>query len=344
MRAQAAIRQELRRHRSLSSNVAARLGFVVALVIAPPAFALDAFVEVLTPSTGVTAGSELVYPVYVGATGPGVAAVETTVALAPELQFLSVRPHRADVTCTVPPVGESGVVQCRKPSLGPGFAARVAGFDIRVAIPPLTPTGTRLRTIANVITNPVDSNPDNNVFRAVNYVAAGTEQADLTLTASASPNPALPGQTVTFTTRIENRGPDTAYGLQYSGAFDRDVEFVSFAQPEDSRCFVVVVFGGTVFNPGVSCFIPVLASGDTLTLQSAWRLPANLVSPVSYDGFVLHEASDIGTTNNNDTVTIRLGIGSGVPVPSLSHGSMSLLLLLLVLLGAIAIRFAPHRT
>ncbi len=341
MRAQAAIRQELRRHRSLSSNVAARLGFVVALVMAPSAFALDVFVDVLTPTTGVSAGTELVYPVYVGATGSGIAAVETTVALAPQLQFVSVRPYRADVTCTVPPVGESGVVQCRKPALALGG---VAGFDIRVAIPPLTPTGTTLRTITNVITNPVDSNPDNNVFRAVNYVAAGTEQADLNLTASASPNPALPGQIVTFTTRIENGGPDTAFGLRYSGAFNRDVEFASFAQPEDSRCFVVLVFGGTVFHPGVSCFIPVLASGDTLTLQTSWRLPANLVVPVSYDGFVLHEATEIGTTNNNATVTVELGIGNGVPVPSLTHGSMSLLLLLLVLLGAIAIRLAPHRT
>ena len=94
-------------------------------------------------------------------------------------------------------------------------------------------------------------------FDTVTYNAAGLE-ADLELTAAASPDPALVGEPVTYTLVVRNTGPQAATGVRLTDDLPAGVAFES-ATPTQGTCAEV---GGTV-----TCSLGALAGGDTASVE-----------------------------------------------------------------------------
>ena len=93
----------------------------------------------------------------------------------------------------------------------------------------LTITGTvkhgtqTLRNVARVTADQVDGVTGNNTYT----LTTNAKQADLSVTKSASPSPAVAGNELTYTVVITNGGPDDATGVVMQDAVSVDLTFVS---------------------------------------------------------------------------------------------------------------------
>jgi uncharacterized repeat protein (TIGR01451 family) len=117
--------------------------------------------------------------------------------------------------------------------------------------------GTGLGDAASVSSTTTDSNPANNAASASVDVVPS---ADLSLTKSSSPNPAIAGQQVTYTLTAANAGPDTAVAAAIVDTLPPGSTFQG-ASP------------GCTFDPStgpagtVTCSLGDLAPGDAATRQ-----------------------------------------------------------------------------
>ena len=97
---------------------------------------------------------------------------------------------------------------------------------------------------ASATSSTPDANPSNNYAIATVVVAAST-QSDLIMTSSASPNPVLPGNNITYTQSITNNGPATA-AATYTDTIPANSTFVSLAVPSGWSCGATIpAVGGT---------------------------------------------------------------------------------------------------
>jgi uncharacterized repeat protein (TIGR01451 family) len=134
-------------------------------------------------------------------------------------------------------------------------------------------------------------NTDNSETETTQYVSP---DADLSVTASAVPNPATPGSNITFSGNVANGGPDTASSVTFTVTLDANVFFQSISGPAGFSCLMPAVGSSGV----ITCTIASLASGVTLPYTLVTQLnPALNNGP---DGFVQQQFTIGSGTSDPD--------------------------------------------
>ncbi len=112
--------------------------------------------------------------------------------------------------------------------------------------------------------------------------------ADVEITQSDSPDPALTGQPLTYTATVKNNGPDGATGVVFTDNLPPGVTFVSATSPQ-GLCNEA---SGTV-----TCNLGGVANGETATVQVTVKPQA----PVSLTNNASVSANEADTNSSNDT-------------------------------------------
>ena len=125
---------------------------------------------------------------------------------------------------TIAPAGDCSAttgnnVDCTVPSLAPGASATVTvTFDVDAAVTPTTITNTADVT-SDEVTTPVTPSTSVDV----------TAVTDLAVAKTSSPDPYVPGDTITYTVVVSNVGPSTATAIGLTEVLPDDLTDVTFA-------------------------------------------------------------------------------------------------------------------
>lgn len=132
-----------------------------------------------------------------------------------------------------------------------------------------------------------------------------TANADLLVTQSASPSPALTGSNITYTTTVTNNGPSPAESVVVTDNLPMNTTFVSCATTGG-------VCGGSGNNRSVS--IPSIATSTSVTITLIARVDCSLA-----DGAMLSNTATVSATtpdqvlvNNSATLTTTVNAAQGV--------------------------------
>jgi uncharacterized repeat protein (TIGR01451 family) len=245
----------------------------------------------------------------------------------------------------------AGLVTWNPKDLAPGGSA---SMTVRV----LTAVASTLFSTVTATNSTRDSNPANNIFIVSSRVLPLT--ADLGLTLSDTPDPALVGGTLTYNLTVTNRGPSTAAGTIVTATLPSTVSILSAnaSQGTSSTVSNVVTFvlGGVNSSSMASMSIACrpLAPGNLLATA---KVTSNLPDPITANNTAststaINPASDLVVTladypdpavlrsnfyysitvanrgpNPANSVTVNQTIPAGVKVVSnfTSQGTVSIL-------------------
>jgi len=296
----------------------------------------DLFIQLNGGGGQVRPGSDINYEVFVFNRGPSnAAAAFIDIPLSPGTVFVSfesVFGTSPPWACSVPTAGAGGTVRCTIASF-----PRSSGELFRLVARANTATvGSIVATTATVGSVTSDPNASNNSATQISLVQSGSEVADLALTVNDSPDPVLPGGTVTYTISLTNYGPDTAVSgflhIQFPAGDD-----IAVSTPAGWSCeFLVpppvwppppaIIFcERRIFPVGVSVFSFVL------------RSQPNAAGPLILSAQARSATTDPNLANNSATATTRTIFGAGLGVPALSPGLLALLAVVLALVGMRAV-------
>lgn len=119
--------------------------------------------------------------------------------------------------------------------------------------------------------------------------------ADLSLTKTASPSPAVPGTNETYTLAVKNNGPDAAQSVVVSDPLPSGLTFVSAGT-------------GCSYAAGkVTCTQSSLASGSTASFSVVGHLASSLRAGVVNTATVTSSTPDLDLNNNSSTASAPLG-------------------------------------
>lgn len=129
-------------------------------------------------------------------------------------------------------------------------------------------------------------------------------QADLAITPSGAPDPALTGSTLTWTLGVTNGGPDAATTVAVTGTLPAGTTFRSLTHPSGWTCTVPPVGGGG----GFTCTTPGFAAGAaetfTLELDVECDLPSGTV--LTSSASIAARTDDPDASDNSATATVTV--------------------------------------
>lgn len=190
-------------------------------------------------------------------------------------------------------------ITCTGPNLAAGAAA--LNFSIPINVNGGTANGTLLAVSAEAQPAVSEMIPGNNVAVYTNAVSSGSD-ADLAVTATATLDPVVAGQNLTYTATITNKGPATASTVSFTIPVPANTTFVSIAAPVS--CSTPPV-GGT---GTVTCTTPLAASGlsGVVTLVVKVNTSAADGSTISTTGTISAATSDPNSSNNVATTNTQV--------------------------------------
>jgi uncharacterized repeat protein (TIGR01451 family) len=199
-------------------------------------------------------------------------------------------------TCTTPSVGGTGTISCTNPDFS---KAASTTFTVGVAVNTGVTVGTVITDVVNATAGNSDPNLANNSATVQTTVGLSTT-ADLSITNTASPNPVIAGNNITYTVVVTNNGAAAASTVAFSEAIPANTAFVS-ATPVPAAGWACSVVSGTL-----TCSNPTMASGATTTFTVVLNVNAGTVS-----GTVIADTADVSSTttdpnpnNNSATATV----------------------------------------
>lgn len=228
----------------------------------------------------VTVGETLTYTVMVNNGGPDDAPdVTMTNTLPGDVTFQSATASQGSCQHS------AGTVSCM-------FGAVASGGGTTATIMVVPQVAGDLSNTASVAAGNDDPNPGDNSATVMTTVEAADTSSDLSVTASASPDPVTAGETLTYTIPISNAGPDEAPDVVLTSMLADDVTFTS-ASPSQGSC------QHTAGN--VSCQLGALASSGnaSVTIMVVPLESGDVANSVSVAGG--NDDPDLG--NNSATVT-----------------------------------------
>ncbi len=147
--------------------------------------------------------------------------------------------------------------------------------------------------------------------------------ADLIVSKTAASNPAIPGQALTYTVQVVNRGPDAAAAVTLSDPLPAGTTFVSCAANPGACAGPAVGTNGTV-----TAAFGTIAVGGSATVTIVVNVTAtygNLVNTAT----ATSTTPDPDPDNNHDTAVTTVDSG----IPMLSPQLLGLLALMLAAVG-----------
>jgi uncharacterized repeat protein (TIGR01451 family) len=259
----------------------------------------------------VAAGSNISYTQVVRNNGPATASTLTfTETLPASTTFVSMATP-SGWSCSTPAAGATGTITCTIASLASGGTAT---FSPVLKVTAGTSSGTQISDTASIAAVTPDPNPTSNDATAVVTVATGT-QADLALTTSASPNPVLPGNNVTFTQSVTNNGPAASLVNTFTETIPANTTFVSLTQPSGWTCTTPAV-GAT---GTITCTDASFASGAT----SSFPLVVKVNSTASA-GTVISNNPSVSATGTSDPTSTNNSASASTVVASSAQADVSI--------------------
>ena len=185
----------------------------------------------------VTAGTSFVYTIGVTNTGPNDnAGFSVTDTVPAGLTFVSASP-----SCSF----SAGTVTCSSSGLP---LLDSVEFEVTVTVGATVPTGTVISNTAVIASTATsDPTPNNSATASTTVVA----EADLGLTKTNAPDPAIAGETLVYTLSVTNDGPSSNAGYQVSDPLPSEVVFVS-ASPSCAVALGTVTCGSAGLNVGAT--------------------------------------------------------------------------------------------
>lgn len=179
---------------------------------------------------------------------------------------------------------------------------------VTVVVRPGGDGGTRTN-YADVASNTtIDPNFSNNGANASNTVL---QRADVTVTQTATPNPASVGQDLVYVITAKNNGPSRADTVNITDSLPLDVTYVSAATTGGGSCTTTPMAGSTIGLPnrqlicGWSSLANKVARTVTVTVRpNTLTLGTTLRNDVSISAATVE--SDV--TNNDATVSVPVGV------------------------------------
>ena len=239
----------------------------------------------------VVAGAELTYTITVTNSGPAPAVNVLVSDLLPAtLSVVSVTANFGG-SCNAGIPG-SMPTTCTFATLADGDSRTMT---IVTLVDPATPDGTIISNNTSTSSDTLDPNNLNNIDTTTTTVITS---ADLSLTKSDAPDPALAGGNLTYVLSIANAGPSFARQVTVSDTLPAQLTFVS-----------ATIGGGTgscspVGSPTVvQCALGDLANGDarTVTIQTTVASSVPHGTVINNTAAVTSATSDPSAANNTDT-------------------------------------------
>ena len=133
-------------------------------------------------------------------------------------------------------------------------------------------------------------------------VASIAPQADLSITKTASPDPAAPGTNLTYVIQVANAGPDAAIAATVTDVIPVGTTFVSLAWPADWTCLKPVVGG----SGAISCTISTFGVGATACFTLVVNVTASDGATITNTATVGSATTDLNQGNNSATETTKV--------------------------------------
>ena len=173
--------------------------------------------------------------------------------------------------------------------------------------------GTVHETATDVVVNAAtvdsatpDPNPDNNTASITTPVRAS---ADLSITKSAQPAPAVPGQLITYTITVQNSGPSPAQEVMLIDSISRRLSGVEFS-----------VDSGATWNPWTSPYaIGTIPSDAAITILIRGTLQAAASGQLTNTATVTSATPDPDPDNNQVTIVTPIQNMADLSIQKLPH-------------------------
>jgi uncharacterized repeat protein (TIGR01451 family) len=216
-------------------------------------------------------------------------------------------------TCATPGVGGTGVISCTNPDFA---KAASTTFTVGVAVDSGVPVGSVITDVVNATAGNSDPNLANNTATVQTTVGLATT-ADLSITNTASPNPVIAGNNVTYTVVVTNNGAAAASNVAFSEAIPATMTFVSAtALPAAGwTCSVVI---GTL-----TCSNPTVASAASTTFTVVLKVIAGTASGTSIlvTANVSSTTTDPNPNNNSADATVIVATAGQADLSVLSSAT-----------------------
>jgi uncharacterized repeat protein (TIGR01451 family) len=181
--------------------------------------------------------------------------------------------------------------------------AGVAYCTVSVNVTSATP-GTFTNGPANVVPSGIDPPGPATVEFGAN--------ADMQITKTAAPSPAVPGNDVTFTLHVTNAGPDPAQDVVVSDPVPAPLSFVSATSP----CSAVA--------GAVTCSLGIMNKGDTRDLTIVEHIPSSTTDGVVNVATVTSPTPDPDRSNNSATAPVPLGPNADLQIEKRASANLVL--------------------
>lgn len=240
--------------------------------------------------TSVAAGNNVTYTQSVTNNGPAGTTAPTTLTQStpPNTNFQSIT-FPVGWSCVTPAIGGTGTITCTDAgSLG---ANATANFTLVLQVNAGTPSGTNIAETATASAGNIIPGLTTNSATAT-VVVANANSADVAITKTATPNPVLQGDTLTYTLTVVNNGPASATNVTVMDTLPSAVTFLS-----------VTTTAGTCSEAGgtVSCLLGTMANAATATVTILTI--AGTPGVVSNTATVTADQTDPVPANNTSTQT-----------------------------------------
>lgn len=203
-----------------------------------------------------------------------------------------------------PPEGPPGCSQVGATvtcSLGTIAAGATTHLDLELAVPP-SASGT-LNASATVSSAVADPQGGNNSAILATTVS---RYADLALSVAASPGTVPPGGVVTYTWTVDNGGPTTATGIDFSDPLPPELVLTS-ALPSQGSCGAVTP---------VACQLGTLTAGAQATVVVRAQVAGGAGGSLTNTASVEAEESDLNLVNNTATAITGISGSAGAALTS----------------------------
>ncbi|HYC61829.1 MAG TPA: ExeM/NucH family extracellular endonuclease [Thermoanaerobaculia bacterium] len=180
----------------------------------------------------VSAGSNITYTITATNAGPSNATTATLADTVPANTTFVSFTAPAGWSCTTPPAGGTGNINCSIPSMDIGSDV----FTLTVNVNPATLGGTIITNSVTVGSATTDPDPDSSDLTDTETTTVAPGSADLSVTKTDTPDPVNSGSNITYTINVTNAGPTNAAAATLADTVPANTTFVSLAVPAGWLC------------------------------------------------------------------------------------------------------------
>jgi uncharacterized repeat protein (TIGR01451 family) len=216
-------------------------------------------------------------------------------------------------TCSTPAVNGTGNISCTNPDV----ANLAAGtFTLAVQVLPATGWGNQIVDVADVSSGTSDPNLANNSATVITSVTLASLSDDA-VTNSASPNPVIAGNNITYTQVVTNNGPAASPNITLTEDLPANTTFVSANGPAGWAC---------AFTTTITCSASTLTSGTNATITVVVKVIAGTAAGTVITDVVTVASAveDPNTSNNTATASVTVATAGQSDLAITSSASPSI--------------------